>query len=414
MKPRTMSELWRRTLVLIAALAVFATACGGGSDSATATPDEVLDAAAEPTEAPAATAEPEPTEPPAATSDDPDDSAMEDSPAFDANAELLRGQFRPIEPGAYRIDTLGTPFSATFPDGWFVQPNADAFVAFSHPDSMGPGDRDIAILRPNALADAHQPFATADEQAGEPVDTDINDWLSRLPDDILASGPEQTTLGGADAVTFEVEVDPSLCGLEFCIGFATNRLINSLAWEPGIRYRVYWVDQGDEAPIAISIGRHDEGFGQMIDDLLASMVFGDPQPDPIDVPDGAPVWEYGFNGEVPEGVQRFPAIGGLEIELDQERFVPQIGDWVVVTDGPIPADVEIWRAAADTNGNAIDSTDDLVAVLESLEAGVTLTERGAAGTGLGLARVFDLVTANPDDRDGAEAVSTIQIGRAHV
>ncbi len=390
-----MRENTRWLFALIVAIAMIATACGGseGGDQATLdeTADEVLDTSEESAE------EDTPAEPEEAQEEvESEESASDPQPTqdliYNGSAELLTAQFEPVDPGEYRVDTLGTRFSLTIADGWFVQPNEDAFIAFSHPDSQGPGDRDIALLRPSHLAEPERPWAPADEQDGQSVDEiSIEEWLGRLADGILIEEPEQTTVGGYSAVTFQVETTPSKCGLQFCVGFATNRLINSIAFEPNIRYTVYWVDQGDEAPIAIVTGRADEGFGQMIDELLGTIAFDEPAPDPIVVAEGQPLWEAGFSADVPAGVHRFPTFGGLELELDTERYMPQPTDnWLVLTDGPVPADVEIWLAHSRMDGTAIATTDDLIAALGDLDIDATITESGEADLPLGTARIFDL------------------------
>lgn len=415
--------------VALVALALIATACGDGSagDVDRAAVDEVVDAAI--AEAPAtdegadgdqeegqeeagradevgagadgdqeegggADELDDADEPDEGAGGDQESSADEAGPAFDAAAEPLVAQFSPIEPGTYRVDTLGTPFSLTFAGEWWVQPNGNAFIALTHPNSRGPGDRDIAFLRPSHLADPGQPWAPSGDQEGQPVaEFSIEQWLDAIADGIVVGEPEATTIGGADAVTFEVEVERSTCGPEFCVGFATNRLISSLAFEPNIRYRVWWVDQGVEAPIVAVAAPKDEEFGASVDALLATLAFGPAEPDPIVIEDGQPLWEAGYDSDVPAGTQRFPAFGGLEMELDTDRFVVSAApNWLIVTDGPVPADLEIWAARATADGTPIGNADELVAALEALD--VAVTPIGELELPLGPARVVELERAS--------------------
>ena len=62
---------------------------------------------------------------------------------------------------------------------------------------------------------------------------------------------------------------------------ATDRTGKS--FDPGFRYRVYWLDQGELEPIVIVIGAEIDQFDEWIpvaESLLESVVFGAPAPHP--------------------------------------------------------------------------------------------------------------------------------------
>ena len=114
----------KRLVAATLALALTAAACGG-DDAADST--EV----AEPT--PAETVEAEPTATPEPDQDEAPAEDVIETSAFVADAEVLTAMFSPVEPGTYRVDTLGTPFSITLDettvtqryDDWGGRPSYD-------------------------------------------------------------------------------------------------------------------------------------------------------------------------------------------------------------------------------------------------------------------------------------------------
>ena len=70
------------------------------------------------------------TPPTVEESEDPPSST---APVFDEGAEVLTSSFSPVEPGTYRVDSLGTTFSATFEGDWVVQPHEAGLVVFRIP-----------------------------------------------------------------------------------------------------------------------------------------------------------------------------------------------------------------------------------------------------------------------------------------
>jgi len=80
-------------------------------------------------------------------------------------------------------------------------------------------------------------------------------------------------------------------GPPFCVGFIASNVdddgnIEGYTFEPGFRERVYWVDQGDQPPVVIIEGTRidDPSFEEQADALLATLAFGDTQPNPIPDP----------------------------------------------------------------------------------------------------------------------------------
>jgi hypothetical protein len=207
---------------------------------------------------------------------------------------------------------------------------------------------------------------------------------------VSVTNRESTTVGGRDAVRFDVELAPDAeCnGGGFCVGFATARLVHNVTFEEDNTYRVYWVVGGDLEPIAIWIGISTGGdeFLASADELVASLVIGEPGPHPI--PEGN-LWELGIGGSVPAGPVMVPAHGGLSFELSERLFMEQPDDNVLILFLDGPGEVNVLEIVADGQDNPIDSVDEVVAVFES--TGGMVTELDPVEIAGNTARVFDLV-----------------------
>ncbi len=310
------------------------------------------------------------------------------SPVFVSDAELLTLEFSPVDEGIYRLDSLGTPFSVEIIGDWFVQPNSAALVVFSHPDSGGPGDRDVVFLRPAQLSDPVNPTSGSESQSSWPAE-DIPGWIDGLIDGVTISDIEDVSIGGREAVRFDVEIaDDSICGPQSCIDFTTNNDVGDFAFDAGFTYRVHWVDMGEFGPVAIITGwpSEDDAFESDATALLSTVAFGDPQANPI--PDGAAPWELGLGALVPPGLVQLPTAGGIEFDLAQERFIDQFSGFAAVTLDNAPGDFEILTPLRADGGPDVKTVDDALAAVESL--GVVATEIEPATFPLGAARVFDM------------------------
>lgn len=229
------------------------------------------------------------------TEDAPEGDAAEVAPPAEmlVGPERLVGEFHAVEPGRWMIDTLGIPLVLELTGEWWVQPNHEGFTVLTHPDSTGPQDRDIVFIRPSGLVepervnDAPEGFRSQD---GWPLD-DIRGWLDGVfPGRLVDGDPIDTTLGGRDAMRFDVEpADDFPCGPDVCAGFVTNAWVDGTHFEPGKRRTVWWVDGGTHGPLAVLVGR-DAGDTEWIrtaEAVLDTVELGDPGPHPIG--DGDPV-----------------------------------------------------------------------------------------------------------------------------
>jgi hypothetical protein len=377
-------------LVAIAiAMAMVAAACGSGES------DEVVSqsSAAEAT----ATATPSPTE----TSETPDSGDSETtatatptptetpetfgSANFDGSAPELTMDFEPVPAGPYVIQTLGIPLSLTVGEDWFVQENGDARTVLTDPDSFGPGDRDVFLIRPIALSEPSKLTAPVAEQEPWPVD-DLEGWLGSVGDGIVTTEPREVSLGGRDAKVFDVSLAPDFpCGPDFCAGFVSAR-VAGMMFDRNYNYRVWWVDGGEYEPLAIVVGSgpEDSDFFAKSEALLSTIAFDTPGPHPV--PDGD-LWVCGYSSLVHEGTVEFPTAGGLRLTLPEERFVAQRGALALIDreDGSL---IDFMIVEESPDGQPIETVDDAVAALEA--AGMDVTET-SVGMILGQpARVFDI------------------------
>lgn len=392
---------WR---ALLLALTLIAAAC---SSSDTETTAEAVDAATtvpEPDETTTTATEAADEETVDAEVDSETEEADEPSepavPAtFAADADLLDGQFMPLEPGTYRVDTVGTPFSFTAEEQLWIQPNDAAHFVLSHPSSRGPDDRDLVFYRVSDLADPAAPNATPEEQEGKWARDDIEGWLDSVIDEVEVSNRTEVALGDRTALRFDVELaNGTECSPDgFCVGFATNRLLNGISFSHNFTYRIWWIDQGAESPLVVSAAtnRPTGGWFDTAEAVMATVAFGDTAPNPI--PADGDLWTIGFSSEVPVGTIDIPALGGVRFEVAEETFLIQertVGWNALQIPGGGPADSEFFLLGTEhSSGATLETADDVVAALEA--AGMTVSEVDPTTLAGADARVFDIASSRP-------------------
>ena len=218
------------------------------------------------------------------------------NPSVDADGNEVGGA-ADVEGGTgsevFEVSGLGTPVTLSLEDGWVQTRDNPGEVNFTYREqSAGGSNRRVIFLRPHLLSDPQQPHVFG---ATWPVD-DIEGWLDVVVDGIIITDPQQVKIGGRDSIYFEAAItDPAVCGTaSFCAGFIANTykpgpefggegIISGWAFNPGVHDRVWWVDQGDEAPLVIiaKTASTDRGFQPTVDALLDTLTIGDPQPHPV-------------------------------------------------------------------------------------------------------------------------------------
>lgn len=308
---------------------------------------------------------------------------------FDPDARPLTVQFQALEGGTYLVETLGTPFSVTVPEGWWVQPNEGGWTVVTHPLSQGPGDRDIVFIRPT---DLFHPEDSTEWPVG-----DLAGWLSSIVEGVVVGEPAETTLGDWEATVFDIRLQDDFGE----VLFVENGEVSSKSFRTGIDYRVFWVDQGEFAPIAVVVGSGVDGqeFIEAANTVLETVAFGEPAEHPVDP--NVPLWEQGISAEVPAGTVRLPVGGGLEFELGETRFVSQESNVARVL-MRVEGEIDILAPVSTPDGMAIESASDAVAALETVS---TITELEPVLVDGLETRVFDL-TGGPPTAEIAVVISS--------
>lgn len=377
----------RRSPIACAALAFSAialAACGTADETDPAVVAQVEEAPT--TEEP--TAEATPTAPPADETEptapepveaEPTTEAEPEPASFVADARALTEQGSLVDEGTYRVDTIGTPFSFVADRPLFVQLNDGGFFVLTHPDSRGPDDRDIVMLRLSSLSDPAEPNQRFDDLEEHWPADDIVGWVDNLVDGVNASEPEETTLGGQPAMRIDVEIDEIPCagGPLECVAFGHDHIVARKFLNRGASYRIWVVDQGDEAPIAVVVGNNDpdSDWFETADEVLSTFALDDPAPSPIFSPPAGPV--------------DLAVLGGTTLELETEAVVFQPGsDYAVVYLEVAPAWTTLVSTPATVDGAAIESTDELIEALRG--GGVEVTEIAPTMLGGIDSRVFDI------------------------
>ena len=153
---------------------------------------------------------------------------------------------------------------------------------------FGPGDRDVVFIRPTDLSDPADLADPPNELQTWPV-TDIEGWLDGLAGDVVVSEARQVSVGGREALTFDLSLGPDFeCGPAWCAAFVHVRDIFGKTLEPDVSYRVWWVDGGDYEPVAVVVGGGPTGedFFLEAETLLSTIAFSTPEPHPIPAGDG--------------------------------------------------------------------------------------------------------------------------------
>lgn len=285
-----------------------------------------------------------------------------------------------LPPGVYQFDRLGTPMTITTTDPLWVDTYRNGLLVLTHTSSQFIDDRRLHITRPSALSDPTdptKPLATYED--GWPPN-DFAGWLDNLAPGIAATNEARVTVGGHDALRVDLEIDNIDCGSDtHCAYFATNWLINTKVLNVGSNYRIWMIEQDNQAPIfviasTLGLGNQDEQeWLDAAEQIVSRMEFADIAPHPLSV--------------TPSGTIESQLLGGVEVELKR----PSIIEHTAFGFYQIPFNAESAAITAlenpfDHQGNALQSAADLI---DYMRNGAELTERdGVQVDGLDT-QVFD-------------------------
>ncbi|MEZ5379555.1 MAG: hypothetical protein R2733_23845 [Acidimicrobiales bacterium] len=321
-----------------------------------------------------------------ASSDSTMSATPDTGPAFDAAAPLLDARLSPVDPGTYRVETIGTSFSFSTEEEHWVQLNGGGMFVLSHPRSNGPDDRAIVFLRLPSLVHPDDLLTSLDgniESLGAWPATDFAGWLDALPDAFVVTDQQETLLAGRPAVSAQVTLEGGDCvpGRP-CVIFAINHdSLRAKLFSREAIYRLWMVDQGDHDPLLVMVeirGEADADWFDTADDVLATVAFDEPQPNPVI--------------EI-QGPTELDLLGGISFVVDQPMVVERgSGGYGTIKEAYLPGGSELLIAPNDLEGHPIATTDDLVDVLA--DAKLVVTELDPTVVGGLPARVFDVASSN--------------------
>ena len=156
--------------------------------------------------------------------------------------------FTPFGTGTYTMIELGTPVTFTVEGAWWTRPVDKGVFVISTPESSEPADHDITFARPTGLIDPATNEPSIDG-------SDLQRWLDLAPDTVSIGEPSPTSVGGLDAVVFDVVVsDDAGCGfddLTGCVSFVAVGPIEGF-FKVGFLYRVHWIEHLDGPIVVVS------------------------------------------------------------------------------------------------------------------------------------------------------------------
>ncbi|MEZ5225955.1 MAG: hypothetical protein R2710_04585 [Acidimicrobiales bacterium] len=212
------------------------------------------------------------------------------------------------------METIGTSFSFSTEEEHWVQLNGGGMFVLSHPRSNGPDDRAIVFLRLPSLVHPDDLLTSLDgniESLGAWPATDFAGWLDALPDAFVVTDQQETLLAGRPAVSAQVTLEGGDCvpGRP-CVIFAINHdSLRAKLFSREAIYRLWMVDQGDHDPLLVMVeirGEADADWFDTADDVLATVAFDEPQPNPVI--------------EI-QGPTELDLLGGISFVVDQPMVV---------------------------------------------------------------------------------------------
>lgn len=290
----------------------------------------------------------------------------------------------PIEPGRYTTDLLGTELELDLDESWIPAVGDPGGFIIEGSNKLGDFTEGVLFTRMSSFAgpaDLDDPNPPGPHLSGSPADFDA--WLS-ASGELIVDSDQTVSVGGLDAREVQIRVDPDGaitfpggCGpgpddrCFFVGGTLSDTLFFYIVRTTEV-YRMWLVPQpGFDEPVLITAiaAEGNEQFLDQAGELVASLAFGDPQAHPVELPDGPP-WEAGLASTIPAGVSTVPALGGLQFEMLDDRFVFQEQNFVrfdsnADADGLFPPSAFVALVHQFANGEIVDGVNGFVNALDS-------------------------------------------------
>ncbi len=299
-----------------------------------------------------------------------------------------------LEPGSYRLESLGTPLSFETEEPLLLREREPGFVALSHPKGQGADERDITFFRLSEFSDPSAPTVLLENPGDGWPANDLAGWLNNMGSAINVQDRGSGTLGGRTTQWAEFSVVDAECSLaeSFCVLLGTSQFVEQRMLKEESIYRLSVIDQPGQEPIAViaAVNRPvDVGWFDTADKVLSTVALGDVAPSPLLKTRG--------------GVASLPFVGGVEIDVPNQmhavRLPGQI-DRLVATGWD--AEVAFLSELSDLNGNRIQTADQLLGL--NILAGFEVVEGSQTVVGGLDARMVDVVgdASQPVLRAGLE------------
>lgn len=294
-----------------------------------------------------------------------------------------------LPPGRHETTVLGTPLAMDLSAPWRLMRADPGLLVFMSGDETLAQDR--PLIRAGRPASVFLPEVAGDPgsvEAGEPDTEDVPesllDWFDSI-DSVVVRACASTEVSGAEAVVYDVEVDPDLGPTSFCQPIGD--CVSGLRWHTSgpaartevnfntrYRYQVWEIEQPETDIVVVSQASPDEAdvWFERTAAFVTSWDLGDPAP--IDLPEGA----FAGIGDVTGGPLVPLSLPFLRFDVVEPVWAGTLGNFVAF--GPIeesppwqdgPA-IELFVPNASTVG-PVASAADVVSALD--DAGIVTASR---------------------------------------
>jgi len=297
---------------------------------------------------------------------------------YEPEAPVVTHSFGPLAAGTHRLETLGTPVSFRTEERFGVQPNSGGWTVLTAENSVGPDDRDIVMMRATTLADPKALTTLDGIRSGWPS-SDFSGWLDSVGPSVVVTNRQETSVGGFRALRADLKLGEIECGTaRDCAYLVANNLQIVKGLNEGSTYRMWMVDQGEEAPLALIVGidnDDDRDWFATAERVLSTVAFGDVAPNPLEL--------------YPAGPAELPMLGGVSIELFEDtQILEDTRGFFYIPSDFVPGGVEYLVNPLDLDDAPYGTTDALVDGLDA--RGVDSAKIGSATIDGFDARVFDI------------------------
>ena len=294
-----------------------------------------------------------------------------DTVSVDSNIVLL-SQSTFLEPGTYRVDSLGTEITFSVDALTSLLNSSPGLMVFSDLDTDGRNDRTLTIRRLPFLPSPQD--LTAEPPGMQWPGNDVRGWVDALRMEMLIAEPVVTMVGGQPAIRFSLDLSDFRCTDGDCEqSDATDLNINSSLFTSEAEFVVWIVDQGQEDPLVITSAIDDadeRAWFEMSEALIAGFTLSAPAANPVQ--------------NLSAGPAQLEAWGDVEAVLPDggTLIFESVGGSSQLSPRSVDARIELLTNPLDRDGVRVETTDQFLDLLNRAAAqvveGETITVDGVA------------------------------------